>query len=206
MGPETKLGVRDLSSEWESAVPVKAHAREQHFVTPRQLADSNGMVEQGIQEIEVLLHTGALMTWKDLSGNQPVVFVFLKNECPCNAIFEPFFQRLEKHYHGRVRFYGVIDGDQNCASRYATDHRVPYPIVADAKMQFIRRIKVENGGYNVLVTAGGTIAGCFPSCSAESLLAMGKRIAQVAMVPEEPLEVGDMPGSLTTGCPFDRDR
>ncbi|MFM7148362.1 MAG: peroxiredoxin family protein [Gemmataceae bacterium] len=186
--------------------PGVVHGRERHFATPRQLADSNGMVEMALRDIRVQLHTGAWQTWDELSNQRPVVLVFLKKDCPCNEEFQPFFQRLENLYHGQVRFFGVLDGDIDAAARFARDNRVPYPIVADPGQQLIRTLKAENGGYNALLNSKGVITAFFPTCSADSLTALGGHIARLVGLPEKHLDVTGMPGALTTGCPFERER
>jgi peroxiredoxin len=178
------------------------HTREKHFVTPRQLADSNAMVSRAADGLEATGHDGRRRRWADLSGGQPVVVVFIKDGCPCSAEFEPFFQRVAALYRGRVRFVGVIDAPVETARQYVAEQHVPYPVLADPDRRIIRRLKAENGGYVALLTAEGVIDGFWPGCTVGTMRELGRRIARLAGVAERPLDVTGMPGPLTTGCPY----
>jgi peroxiredoxin len=179
------------------------HIRLTHYVSPRQVADVNAMVHQKVTIEHAMDQEGRTLSWNDLSGGQPVVLVFLKEGCPCNQEFEPFFQRVERLYHGAVRFAAVIDADTSCAARYASELHVPYTVLADPGHDIIRRCRAENGGYTVLLSAEGRIDGSWPGCSAETLRALGHSIARMAGVPERSLNVSDLSDALTTGCPYE---
>jgi peroxiredoxin len=178
------------------------HAREKHYVSPRQLADSNGMVQRQAGDFSAMTQDGRRMDWGDLSGGRPVVLIFIKEGCPCSVEVEPFFQRVEMLYAGEVRFSGVIDAGTEAAARYAIDQGVAHPILADPERRLIRRFRAKNGCYVVLLTPGGVIEGFWPGCSADTMRQLGRRIAGLAGVEERPLDVSGMPASLTTGCPF----
>jgi hypothetical protein len=76
-------------------------------------------------------------------------------------------------------------------------------VLPDPGRRIIRRLRAQNGGYVVLLTADGVIDRFWPGCSADALTDLGRRIARLADVQERPLDVADVPGSLTTGCPFE---
>lgn len=187
----------------ESAARTPNHAREKHYVTSRQLAEANGMVNRKVSLERATDQEGHCLAWDELSGGQPVVLVFLKEGCPCNTDFEPFFQRVERLYRGKVRFAGVIDAGTEVARCYARQHQVPYPILADPGRAIIRRCGAENGGYVVLLTPQGLIDGSWPGCSADTLRALGQRIARLTGLKERSLDVTGMSDALLTGCPFD---
>lgn len=132
-----------------------------------------------------------------------MVLVFVKEGCPCNVEFEPFFHRVERLYHDEARFAAVVDADVEGARAYADELEVPYPVLADPDRSIIRRFGAENGGYCALLAPDGTIEGLWPGCSSEGLGELGRRIARLAGVAERPLDTSGMPGPLTTGCPFD---
>jgi peroxiredoxin len=178
------------------------HALEKHYVTPRQLAEVNVVVNQTVTLGQATDPEGRSLGWDKLSGGQPVVLVFLKEGCPCNVDFEPFFQRVERLYRGAVRFAGVIDAGPDAARRYARQQQVPYPVLADPGRDVIRRCRAENGGYVVLLSPSGAIDGAWPGCSADTLRALGRRIARLAGLEERPLDVNGMSDALLTGCPF----
>jgi peroxiredoxin len=178
------------------------HAREKHYVSPRQLADSNSMVQRQAGDFRATAQDRRRMDWDDLSGGRPVVLIFIKEGCPCSVEVEPFFQRLEKLYASEVRFAGVIDAGTEVAARYAIEQGVTHPILADPERRLIGRFRAKNGCYVVLLTPGGVIDGFWPGCSADTMRQLGRRIAGLAGVEECSLDVSGMPASLTTGCPF----
>jgi peroxiredoxin len=185
---------------------IKAIVREErtiHYVTPRQVAKSNAMVRQAVTGVDATDQEGTRRDWSAISGGQPVVLVFVKEGCPCNVEFEPFFQRVEHLYRGKVRFAAVIDGDDAAARAYAAELKTPYPVLADPNRELIRRFKAENGGYVALLTSDATIDGVWPGCSADGLRDLGRRIARLSGVQERPLDTSGMPGPLITGCPFE---
>jgi len=178
------------------------HAREKHYVGPRQLADSNAMVSREVDAMWAAAHDGRRVGWDDLSGGRPVALVFIKEGCPCNAEVEPFFHRVEELYRAEVGFASVIDAGAEGAARYAAEQKVLHPVLADPERQLIRLFRAENGCYVVLLTPGRVIDGFWPGCSADTMRQLGRRIAGLAGVAERPLDVSGMPASLTTGCPF----
>jgi peroxiredoxin len=178
------------------------HARQKHYVSPRELAASNSMVQRQAGDFSATAQDGQSMDWDDLSGGRPVVLIFVKEGCPCSAEVEPFFQRLEKVYAGETRFADVIDAETEAAASYAVKQGVAHPILADPEQRLIGRFGAKNGCYAVLLTPGGVIDGFWPGCSAETMRQLGRRIAGLAGVEERPLDVSGMPESLTTGCPF----
>jgi peroxiredoxin len=175
-----------------------------HYVTLSQLADSNEMVRDVIASLEAVASDGRQLGWEEISGGQPVVLVFIKNGCPCSVECELFFRRVERLYRASARFAGVLDGDVDSARRYATEHQVPYPVLADAKRTIIGRLQAKNGCYASLLRPDGVIVGNWPGSSADALRDLGRRIADLTGVAERPLDVTSIPNVLTTGCPFGR--
>lgn len=180
-----------------------ASDRVVHYVTPRQLLASNAMIARRLADLRATDHDGARRDWPALSAGQAVVFVFVKAGCPCNVEFEPFFRRVERLYHGSVRFAAVIDGDVEAARAYADELKVPYPVLADPEHALIRRFGAENGGYVALLARDGTIEGFWPGCSADGLRDLGRRIARLAAIEERPLDLSGLSRPLVTGCPFE---
>jgi peroxiredoxin len=196
-------GLRPGASGTQEGPRTADHRRVKHYVTPRQLAASNTMVNRSVADLKFLGADGRSLGWEGLSGGRPVVLVFIKDGCPCSVEFEPFFQRVEKLYRREVRFAGVIDASLASARRYAKEQRVPYPVLPDPEHRIIRRLKAENGGYVVLLTRRGVIDGFWPGCTTDTLRLLGRGIARLAGVAERPLDVSGMPGSTITGCPFE---
>lgn len=161
------------------------------------------MTNRNLAELEAMGHDGVRRSWAELSGGEPVVFVFVKQGCPCNVEFDPYFRRVERLYRGSVRFAAVIDGNVEDALEFAEELKLPYPVLADPACDLIRRFGAENGGYVALLAQDGTIDGFWPGCSADGLQDLGRRIARLAGIEERPLDLAGMPGPLITGCPFE---
>jgi peroxiredoxin len=185
-----------------AAVGEPDHVPQTHYVGPRQLAHSNAMLSQEAGDLQATAQDGRRLRWHDLSGGRPVVLVFIKDGCPCNVKVEPLFQRVEKLYPEEARFAGVIDAGTAAARRYATEQAVSHPVLADAEHELILLFGAEAGCHVVLLTPGGVIDGCWPGCSATTLQQLGRRIARLAGVAERPLDMINVPASLTTGCRF----
>lgn len=183
--------------------PASGKDRVVHYVTPRQLLASNAVTGMSAAGLSARGNDGADHTWADLSEGGPLVLVFVKDGCPCNADFEPFFRRVERLYGDGARFASVIDGDAEAARAYADELRVPHPVLADPDCALIRKFRAENGGYVALFAKDGELAGFWPGCSADGLRDLGGRIARLVGIEERLLDTSDMPGPLITGCPFD---
>jgi peroxiredoxin len=186
------------------AVPAAGAAPpERHYATPAQLAASGAVQRQPVGSFSAVAHDGRRLGWQDLAGRGPVVIVFVKKDCPCNAEFEPFFRRLQLAYRDRARFLGVIDGSREEARRYADANRIVYPLLADPDRRLISRFKVENGCYVLLLRPEGVVETLWPGYSASMLRELGGQIAALAAVGARSLDTADMPAALTTGCPFE---
>jgi len=186
----------------DAAAVEPDHARQTHYVGPRQLAHSNAMLSREAGDFQATDQGGRRLGWHDLSGGRPVVLVFIKDGCPCNVKVEPLFRRVEKLYPEEARFAGVIDAGTAAARRYATEQAVPHPVLADPEHRLILLFGAEAGCHVVLLTPGGVIDGCWPGCSASTLQQLGRRIARLAGVEERTLDITDVPASLTAGCRF----
>jgi peroxiredoxin len=177
-------------------------SEEQHFVTPEQLAESASGSHGCVQFASAITAEGSRTSWRQLSAGRPLVVVFLRDGCPCSVKFEPLFQRLARAHHSHVQFVGVIDGDVETARRFACANHVPYPILADADKSLIRLFQAKNAAYVALVDRNGFVDTLWPGCSADMMRELNARAANLAGVAEPPFDARDMPGPLTTGCPF----
>jgi peroxiredoxin len=196
---------RPIAAEGRGISPGPATGKDRvvHHVTPQQLLASNALAEVSATDLSAKGHDGAEHTWAGLGAGGPLVLVFVKEGCPCNADFEPFFRRVEQLYGDGVRFASVIDGNVETARAYAEGLQVPHPVLADPDRALIRRFGAENGGYVALIAGDGELAALWPGCSADGLRDLGRRIARLVGVEERPLDTSGMPGPLITGCPFD---
>jgi peroxiredoxin len=185
-----------------TSAPAQQLAAEKHYVTPQQLVACGAMSARSLGPLTLVGHDGRRREWSALAAARPVVVVFIKAGCPCSVEFEPFFHRLARAYRGSVCFAGVIDAPVETARQYAESNHVPYLVLADPGKDLISRFGATNGAYVALVTPAGTIDTLWPGCSAEMMLEMSRRIADLAGIEEQRVETSGLPGVLTTGCPF----
>jgi peroxiredoxin len=198
------IGLVHLHSgaEPRASLAPRPAEREIHYATPGQLADAGARAGRRVEPFTGVDHTGRTVAFSELCEGRPLVLVFLKNGCPCNVEFEPHFQRLQQTYHDCVAFAGVIDADSGTARRYCEANRVRYPLLTDPERTIIARLRAENGGYVLLLTAEGVVGTVWPGWSAEMMQELGRKAAALAGVPERPLDVRGLPNALTTGCPY----
>jgi hypothetical protein len=140
---------------------------EKHYVTPRQLTAAGSLAERRVERF---------------AAGRPTALLFLKDGCPCNDDFEPFWQRLRRTHGDHLAFRTVTDEDREA----------------------IRLFEVENSGYLILLRADGSVDAAWPGWSREMFEQVNQRIAALAGVPVQPLDLAGLPNALTTGCPYDK--
>jgi hypothetical protein len=182
-----------LHSDGTPSLPIvpAPTAREKHYVSPAQLSATGMRAGQPVPPNPA-----------ELIGERPLVLVFLKDGCPCNGDIEPVLHRLFAHYGDQARFAALIDGSTETANQYTTANRTPYPVLADPDRSIIRAWQVENGGWIALVRSDGTFEQMFPGYSRDMLQGLNRCLAQLTGLSEAVLSLDDLPGVLTTGCPY----
>jgi hypothetical protein len=150
-----------------SRAPVTAAPYEKHYVTPRQLTAAGSLAERRVARF---------------AAGKPTALLFLKQGCPCNDDFEPFWQRLRRAYGDRLAFATVSDMD----------------------VETIRLFEVENSGYLILLRPDGAIDAAWPGWSREMFEQVNRRAAALAGVPVQTPDLDGLPNALTTGCPYEK--
>lgn len=174
----------------------------QHYVTPGQLTSSAAVSDRTIAPFKAVAHDGREVSWEELSAGRAVVVVFLKRGCPCSAKLQAALQRVAEACQGAVRFIGVIDAEVADAAEYVRTSEVPFPVLADGDLAIIRNFGATHGGYVALVNPRGEVAALWPGFSGEMMQDLCRRITAVTGMSLSPLEFVELPGALTTGCPF----
>jgi hypothetical protein len=201
-GAFAALGALSGNHSLPPPAPRVPRAAEKHYVTLRQLAESGAMARVTVALPDAVDHNGKSVDWQSLLSQRPLVVVFIKDGCPCNVDFEPYFQRLATAYPDEVGFVGVIDADVPAAKRYVDANRVRYPVIADPARAIVGTFKAENGAYVALVSRGGVVDAMWPGCSVEVMRDLNGRIARLAQVDERSVDFTGLPNAMTTGCPF----
>src|SRR5437868_15353144 len=97
------LGLERPRSGRSELLPARPPSQERHYVTPRQLTATGVLAGMPVALGTATDHLGKTVLWSDLTADRPLVVVFIKDGCPCNVEFEPFFHRLIAIYDGLVR-------------------------------------------------------------------------------------------------------
>lgn len=183
-------------------LPGAAQRDEEHFVTPAQLAELAVDSPNDVASFEGVSSAGQSTSWIHLSTGRPLVIVFIRDGCPCSVRFEPIFHRLERGLRPGVGFVGVIDASIEVARAYVQKNQVPYPVLADPDHRLIKLFHAKNAAYVALVNREGIVESLWPGCSADMMRDLNRKAALLAGFEEPPFNPSEMPGPLTTGCPF----
>jgi len=175
---------------------------QKHRVTPKMLVSSSLRSERPAPPFSALGNDGRTYVLNDLLKSGPIVLVFIKEGCPCSDAADPLFVSLHSAYEGRVRFFGVINGDRRVASKWTEDHGTTFPILADPGLAIIHAYGAESSAYVALIAPDGRIDKLWPGYSAEMLQELGRRMAGLAGQKEVPFTGVDAPNELYSGCPF----
>lgn len=175
---------------------------EKHLVTPVMLAKTDAMARRSASAFQARATDGAAYSLADLTKDEPLVLVFIKDGCPCSADAQRFFNRLHEAYGGQARFLGVIDSEQDRARAWAQAHRTTFPLLIDPDLAIARAYGAESSAYMAVVAKGGVIDQLYPGYSAAMLAEAGERIARLSGVAVRPIDAAGAPVELSTGCPL----
>lgn len=175
---------------------------EEHLVTPEMQQQSEAMADRRSPSFLAADQEGRTVASASFVGDRPVVVVFIKDGCPCSTSAEPFFARLHRAYGDRAAFLGVIDGDEEVASRWVEAHGTPYPVLVDPDLQIVRGFAVRNSAYVALIDREGNIDHLWPGYSEEILREMSARLASLTGLPEAEVGASAAPELPYSGCPF----
>ncbi|MGP0064466.1 MAG: peroxiredoxin family protein [Isosphaeraceae bacterium] len=175
---------------------------KKHLVTPEMLQATGRMTKQVAPSFRAEATDGKTYRLEDLTHEKPLVLAFIKDGCPCSEAAEPFFNRLFSAYRKDVRFLGVIDAASSRAKEWATENRVPFPILADPDLRIIHSYRAESSAYVALVSKDVTIEKLWPGYSAQMLNDACQRLARLCGSETKLVETSDAPAEMTTGCPY----
>jgi peroxiredoxin len=192
------------SARIPASAPLLASAEpEKHKVTPRMLATAQTREKRPAPPFRKVDAQGQTHSLAELLETGPIVLLFIKDGCPCSVSAEGYFNRMHASYGGHIRFFGVIDGDAAVARRWAEANGVPFPILPDPEHELVHLYGAENSAYVTLIDRDRTIDMFWPGYSAGMLRDLNARMARLAGRPEQPVDVGEAPDELYSGCPFE---
>jgi peroxiredoxin len=175
---------------------------ERHKVTPAMLEAADSKANRQAPPIHMTSSDGTVCDLADMLKSGPVVLLFIKDGCPCSVSAETYFNAMHASYRGKIQFLGVIDGDAKTARRWGASNGVPFPIIPDPELALMHAYGATNSAFIALIALDGRIDQFWPGYSTSMLREFNARIAQLSGLPEEPLETGEAPEDLYSGCPF----
>lgn len=141
----------------------------------------------------------------DLAGliaSGPVYLVFIKDNCPCSILAQPFFQRLYDAFGGKVAFIGITDGTLDQGKEWKAHFQMTFPLVSDPDKKLMHLFHAKGSAYSELIDTGGKIVKLWPGYNQSTLTNIDATIAKTADLPVPDLRVDDAPTKPTSGCTF----
>jgi len=124
---------------------------------------------------------------KALTAEGPVFFYFIKDGCPVNEPIVKYMNRVAQAYDGKVKFVGVLFGDEATYKKWNERHKVPYTVLFDAKKEAIKGFGVGKSPESILVGKGGDVLVHWKGVSGGVIAEMSTAMAKAAAI--EPVKV-----------------
>jgi peroxiredoxin len=173
-----------------------------HIATPEMIEETESLAHTPAPSFGTVATDGNTYVLNEISANRPLVLFFIKDGCPCSESAQPFYNQLFEAYGSRIPFFGIIDGDIGVAKRWARNNRVRFPILCDPDLKVVKAYAAKNSAYLAVIAPGGTIEKYWPGYSVSMLREVSLRLAKLAGMPEQPIDVRDAPDRLYSGCPY----
>lgn len=178
--------------------------RKSHRATAEMITSAGRSAGQTAFPFKAKASNGETYSLGEFNAKWPVVLIFIKNGCPCSKSAERYFQQLHAAGGGRVPFFGVIDGDETVARRWADVNGTPFPVLADPDLTIIRAYGAESSAYVALISPGGRLERLWAGYSVGMLRELTGEMKRLSGWDVKPIEaIADAPDDLYSGCPFD---
>ncbi len=175
---------------------------KKHLATERMIATSEKAAGTTAPDFETTANDGKTYRLSEMVAKGPVVLVFIKDGCPCSRSADVFLQRMHTAGRGWVPFYGVIDGGEAVAERWAEETSTVFPILADPEKKIIQTFGAENSAYVAFIGPDGAIEKLWAGYSETMLKELADRMKPWVKPGLEPFNVADAPAELYAGCAY----
>jgi peroxiredoxin len=182
--------------------PVVGTPEKHHLATERMIAASQRAAGTTAPDFEAPANDGKTYRLSEMVEKGPAVLIFIKDGCPCSRSADQFLQRLHTAGRGWVPFYGVIDGSEAVAERWAEETQSVFPILADPSLKIIHTYGAESSAYVAFIGPGGEIDKLWAGYSESMLKELAERMKPWVKPGLEPFNVADAPVELYSGCPY----
>ncbi|MBI1333543.1 MAG: redoxin domain-containing protein [Armatimonadetes bacterium] len=183
-------------------VPGVNLIQTRHAVTP-EMAEQVKKLDRKIGKFFQLPDTSGKPVAIGGQGPKPQFIYFVKKGCPCSYDAEPIFHKLYDQFAGKIDFISVTDADMASAKQWAKDLEVPYPVVADPKIDVMEAYEAPAATYISLLDQNGLIVKRWAGYSQDYLKEMNEDMSKLIGEPARPFDAQYAPKIKTTGCAFD---
>jgi hypothetical protein len=172
-----------------------------HPVTELMLRETAKLSKQTAAPFSVRSLAGGPVS---IGGTQPLpqFLLFIKRDCPCSVDAQPIFNSLARHYEGKVRFVGVVDGDILAARKWVANNPSAFPVVADPSLAIVHAYRAKSSVYSALVSKDGRVEHLWPGYSIEMLKEMNRDLAALVGEKVREFDTAYAPVAKTSGCAF----
>ena len=136
-------------------------------------------------------------------GPKPQFLYFVKKGCPCSFEAEPILQGLYGHFGGKIDFIAVTDAEFVDAKKWATDLKVPYPVVTNPKLDVMESYQAPASVYSSLLDQSGLIVKRWAGYSQDYIREMNEEMSKLIGEPLTPFDSTYAPKKRTSGCSFE---
>lgn len=136
-------------------------------------------------------------------GPKPQFLYFVKKGCPCSFEAEPILQGLYRHFGGKIDFIAVTDAEFADAKKWATDLKVPYPVVTNPKLDVMESYQAPASVYSSLLDQSGLIVKRWAGYSQDYIREMNEEMSKLIGEPLTPFDSTYAPKKRTSGCSYE---
>ncbi|MFQ3587671.1 MAG: redoxin domain-containing protein [Fimbriimonadaceae bacterium] len=191
----------DAAAADSQIVILSSDADPKHPVTDKMLEVTGRMASVAAPLFEAQAADGRTVRLADLLGRgKPIVMISVLDGCPCNTDAQPLFNRLYDRYRHAAHFLNVIASPIEKAQIWAHEHDLQYPILADPDLKILRPYKSERSVYVTLIRPDGGIDKMWPGYSADMLIELDTKLAQITGLDVPRFDPLYAPTKLSSGC------
>ncbi len=181
-------------------VPVET-TEPRHPITSLMLTEAEQKATKPAPEFAVPDDRGKVQTLASFSKNGPVFMLFILDGCPCSIEAQPVFSDLWRAYGQRVQFVGVSNSTVPKAALLRKDLEVPFPVLADQKLDIMRSYGGQRSVYSALIVEGKVVK-LWPGYNRAMVGEINDKLARLAGTWPKSVNFTGVPEKPTSGCSF----
>lgn len=171
-----------------------------HPVTSKMLQDAKQREKKSAPDFELKDLAGRPYRLSDFHKSQPVVLVTTLTDCPCSMESQVVWNRLQKHYQGKVQFFGLVPDSLEEVKTYREGMEVPYPLLLASDKDLYAKYGVPNSVYVILISQDGKIYKMWPGYNQEMVKELDSLLAGLSGIKTLQVEPEILPKRLASGC------